>query len=60
MKQNEQMQQPFFARFLEVQKVKDGNAQGFDPFPPITAILKDHPAETQKYPSDGDDDRPVN
>ena len=56
MKQNEQLQQPFFARFLETQMVKDANTQGNDSFPPVTAVLKDHPHQTDKYPSDNDED----
>jgi Serine endopeptidase inhibitors len=46
MNQNE-LQQPFFAQFLEGQKVQDKQENQTSP-------LKD-PAHTLKYPSDGDE-----
>jgi hypothetical protein len=54
MHQNEQLEQPFFARFLELQHKQQGTTQGI--FPPMTDKLRDHLDETQKFPSDNDDD----
>ena len=60
MKPNEQLQEPFFARFLEVQHKGNRGAQqnipGWPfPIPPITSPIKDV-EHTLKYPSDGDED----
>lgn len=56
MQQN-QPQQPFFARFLELQnKEEHNNERLFDPWPvpkPTKPILDLE--QTQKYPSDGDE-----
>lgn len=60
MKQNQEMQKPFFARFLESQQShREGTSINSIPWPlpwPITDKLRDHLDETQKYPSDGDED----
>jgi hypothetical protein len=59
MDQHEPLKQPFFARFLELQHKQDGNMQGIFPFPPLpprTDKLRDHLDETQKFPSDNDED----
>lgn len=59
MKQNEQLQKPFFAQFLEAQKAKKTNttenfAEGISSIT-IPFLEGDH---TMKYPSDGDDELP--
>jgi hypothetical protein len=54
MKQNESLNEPFFARFLETQKVVESQEQN-DPWPlPVpTKPLGD--AYTDKWPSDWDE-----
>jgi hypothetical protein len=60
MKQNEQLKQPFFAKFLESQNGEGVEASqqyhaAWPPIiPPITSPLKDV-EHTLKYPSDGDE-----
>lgn len=60
MKQNEQLKQPFFAKFLESQNSEGGEAQqhhqAWPPIiiPPMTSPIKDV-EHTLKYPSDGDE-----
>lgn len=49
------MSKPFFAQFLENQKRQDQTENGF-PWPIITDKLRDAPMETQKFPSDGDEE----
>jgi hypothetical protein len=49
------MSKPFFAQFLENQKTQDQTENGF-PWPIITDKLRDAPMETQKFPSDGDEE----
>jgi hypothetical protein len=59
MDQHEPLRLPFFARFLELQHKQDGNTQGIFPLPPLpprTDKLRDHLDETQKFPSDNDED----
>lgn len=55
MKPNEQVLKPFFAQFLESQtKAEDEkNRQGSGIW---TSKLADAPDQTQKYPSDGDEE----
>jgi hypothetical protein len=55
MKQNSELQQPFFAQFLEKQSKKEDGSQAGFPWPIFTDKLKDHLEQTQKYPSDGDE-----
>jgi hypothetical protein len=58
MKQNEKLAQPFFAKFLESQKVMqnstENHAEGISSVT-IPFLEGDH---TMKYPSDGDDELP--
>lgn len=49
MKQQDQVKQPFFSKFLECQRTEDQHNE-------LTSPLKD--PVTQKYPSDGDDNPP--
>jgi len=55
---NQQEQQPFFARFLELQQKQEQNSREglFDPWPvPIPTKPLVDIEHTQKYPSDGDE-----
>ena len=59
MSQNEELRQPFFARFLELQHKQQSGTQGIFPLPPLpprTDKLRDHEDQTQKFPSDGDEE----
>ena len=51
---------PFFANFLESQHAnKQGTSENSIPWPlpyPITDKLRDHLDQTQKFPSDGDEE----
>ena len=49
MKQNEQVKQPFFSKYLECQRTENEHNE-------LTSPLKD--PVTNKYPSDGDDNPP--
>jgi hypothetical protein len=54
MKKNEELKHPFFANLLEAQKKpSSGDQQNLG----ITKQIWDQ-AQTQKWPSDGDDDIP--
>ena len=53
MKKHEEVKQPFFANLLEAQKKEDHNQVYFG----ITKSWLDE-AQTQKWPSDGDDEIP--
>lgn len=53
MQLDNQVQKPFFAQFLEAQQSTEGQGNGI--WPIITNKLTDHPNETQKFPSDGDE-----
>ena len=58
MKQNE-LSKPFFAQFLESQaRVKQPTEANSLVWPPVTLPIFDE-AQTQKYPSDGDDEMPT-
>ena len=53
MQPNQEVQKPFFAQFLESQ----GTNKGQQFWPILTGKLVDSPGnETQKYPSDGDEE----
>jgi hypothetical protein len=56
MKENEVLKQPFFARFLETQKTNEAGTQNIFGIWPITSKAKDDFDQTQKFPSDGDED----
>jgi hypothetical protein len=55
MQQQQTLQRPFFAQFLEKQNKKEDGTQAGFPWPIITDKLRDHLEQTQKYPSDGDE-----
>lgn len=66
MKNKDSKKKPFFASFLEKQiqdpeKVKGGNGTGIITNPAKDIVTKPtlDMMQTQKYPSDGDDDAPV-
>ncbi|QEH43168.1 microviridin/marinostatin family tricyclic proteinase inhibitor [Chitinophaga sp. XS-30] len=55
MKPNEQVLKPFFAQFLETQ-MKPEEAKKRSTESNWTSKLADAPDQTQKYPSDGDEE----
>jgi hypothetical protein len=54
MKQNDQLKQPFFARFLESQSAAKTNATENGRYPSFTFKMLDD-IVTHKYPSDNDE-----
>lgn len=57
MKPNEKLLKPFFAQFLEAQtKPEDAKTQPAGHYGNWTSKLADVPDQTQKYPSDGDEE----
>jgi len=54
MKQQDSKKTPYFAKFLESQKVSRQEAGTQNVWPPVTAYYFDH-LETHKYPSDNDE-----
>jgi hypothetical protein len=54
MKQNEQLEQPFFAKFLESQSAAKVNAQDNGKVPSFTFKMLDD-IVTHRYPSDNDE-----
>ena len=55
MKQNEQLKQPFFARFLESQSAAKANPNDNGFIPPFTMKFLDDFDVTHRYPSDNDE-----
>ena len=53
------MSKPFFAQFLEKQQKTENSTQNGFPWPIITDKLRDAPMETQKFPSDGDEETSI-
>jgi hypothetical protein len=55
MKQNEQLKQPFFTKFLETQKREKESKETSQDNNSLTSPFFDLPV-TNKWPSDGDED----
>jgi hypothetical protein len=55
MNQNDQLKQPFFARFLESQSAAKVNPHNNGLRPPFTLKFLDDFEVTHRYPSDNDD-----
>jgi hypothetical protein len=55
MKQNDQLKQPFFARFLESQSAAKSQPGQQGLWPPFTLKFADDFEQTHRYPSDNDD-----
>ena len=56
MKPNEQVLKPFFAQFLETQASREEVKKHLSAESNWTSKLADAPDQTQKYPSDGDEE----
>lgn len=57
MKQQDSKKTPYFAKFLETQKVTRQEREAYNVWPPVTAPWADL-LETHKYPSDNDEGIP--
>lgn len=55
MKQNDQLKQPFFVKFLESQSAAKSQPGQHAAWPPFTLKIADDFEQTQRYPSDRDD-----
>jgi hypothetical protein len=56
MKPNEKVLKPFFAQFLETQTTREEAKKRLSAESNWTSKLADAPDQTQKYPSDGDEE----
>ena len=59
MNQNETLKRPFFAQFLESQRVAKSQPNQQAIWPPLTLKIFDDLEHTLRYPSDNDDNPSV-